>query len=276
MSKIRVLYHASCFDGFCAAWVAWNHLTGDDIQFIPVQYSQPVPLDLEDAVVYILDFSYNKETMHRICDRARQVICLDHHKTAEAELENIETGQERTSFDNLTLVFDMTKSGARLTWEHFQNEAVPPWQVLYTEDRDLWKWELPGSREVNDGLRTYPFDFKIWNELYSDDVFEAGIILSRYLELIVEGAKENAVMINIPHCDVPVPVVNCTMRDVISDLAGQLAEETGVGGTYFVHGDGYYVYSLRSRGEIDVSAIAKMHDGGGHAKAAGFKSDVLL
>ena len=269
MSKIRVLYHGSCFDGFCAAWVVWNHLTSENIDFIPVQYHQPPPDDLEDAIVYILDFSYKRQVMHEICDRAEHVICLDHHGTAEIELEGLVDSR-------LHLKFDMSKSGARLTWEHFQKEIEPPWQVLYTEDRDLWKLELEDSRVINDGLRTFPFDFDVWQTLTMLQAHDAGVVLTRYLKMIVEGAKKHSVPTKIPGHEHLVPIVNCTMRDVISDLGGQLAEEGGVGGTYFVKANGMYQYSLRSRGDVDVSKIASALGGGGHPKAAGFESSVLL
>jgi len=41
---------------------------------------------------------------------------------------------------------------------------------------------------------------------------------------------------------------------------------------WFQRCDGMFQYSLRSRGEVDVSEVAKRFGGGGHVKAAGFVS----
>jgi hypothetical protein len=35
-----VIYHASCMDGFAAAWVARKYL-GPDAEYMPHQYGQP-------------------------------------------------------------------------------------------------------------------------------------------------------------------------------------------------------------------------------------------
>ena len=40
---------------------------------------------------------------------------------------------------------------------------------------------------------------------------------------------------------------------------------------WFERGDGKIQFSLRSNGDIDVSAIAKIYNGGGHKNAAGFQ-----
>ncbi|HEY6554426.1 MAG TPA: phosphohydrolase, partial [Vicinamibacteria bacterium] len=40
--------------------------------------------------------------------------------------------------------------------------------------------------------------------------------------------------------------------------------------------DGLFQYSLRSRGEFDVSAVAMGYGGGGHRNAAGFQLKVPI
>src|SRR2546422_4504114 len=41
----------------------------------------------------------------------------------------------------------------------------PPWLLQYVQDKDLWAWKLPNSREINAGLNSYPYDFKVWDSL---------------------------------------------------------------------------------------------------------------
>lgn len=52
--------------------------------------------------------------------------------------------------------------------------------------------------------------------------------------------------------------------------SGELNEHPPFGATYYDVADGR-IFSLRSVGDFDVSAIAKKYGGGGHKNAAGFK-----
>jgi hypothetical protein len=156
--KTYVVYHGGCWDGFCAAWVARGVLKGE-VEYIPVQYGQPPPGVEPGSRVYILDFSYSRGMMVLLAERVDTLVVLDHHKTAREALDGFADGCERGyGLPRPTVVFDMEKSGARLTWEHFHGASgVPcPWLVRMVEDRDLWRWELPHSREVNAAIRSYP------------------------------------------------------------------------------------------------------------------------
>lgn len=64
-----VIYHANCWDGFCAAWVARKALGA--IEAVPAQYGQPPP-EVADRVVYVLDFSYPRDVMADLATRARR------------------------------------------------------------------------------------------------------------------------------------------------------------------------------------------------------------
>ena len=85
--KPLVLYHANCWDGFCAAWIAKKAL--GDIEAIPVQYGQDPPIDFCGRDVYILDFSYPRGEMENIIRSSNRVVVLDHHKTAQKELDGL-------------------------------------------------------------------------------------------------------------------------------------------------------------------------------------------
>ena len=271
--KTYVLYHASCWDGFCAAWIARNALQGK-VECIPVQYGQDPPAQAfeKDATLYILDFSYRHDVMCQIASlRTGNVIVLDHHKTAEAELKGIE--QELIANgcgDALTVIFDMDKSGARLTWEHFNPASIPcPWLVDYTEDRDLWRWSLPYSKEVNAALRSYPLDFDTWDG-FNDwiPLIKEGTAILRREEQIIDSHIQRAREVEMDGHNIL--VVNATV--LFSDIAGKLAEGRPFGACYFDRQDGKRQWSLRSRdGGVDVAEIAKAHGGGGHRNAAGFE-----
>ncbi len=280
-----ILYHANCNDGFCAAWVA-NMVFGDEAEYLPVNYGQPAP-DVAGREVYILDFSYKRPVMIELTQRAKKLVCLDHHKTAAEELAGLSAGS-----DEGLIRFDMDKSGGRLAWEYFWrtrwsnepcvgvliggklcNEKTAPWLVDYTEDRDLWRWKLPTSREINAALASYPREFTCWDLLSEanrrDLLGGEGAAILRYQQQVVDGQCANAKEIDL--AGHKVLSVNATV--LISEIAGQLAKDRPFGATWFERADGKRVWSLRSRdGGIDVSEVAKQFGGGGHRNAAGFEA----
>lgn len=277
-----ILYHASCPDGFCAAWVAHRKF-GEDADYLPVSYGQDLP-DVAGRRVFILDFSYKREVMRQILSSAMFVTVLDHHKTAEAELAGIvdefvlrpDLIANPPGSELPVVHFDMTKSGARLTWEHFFPGEPASWLVAYTEDRDLWRWALPDSREVNAGLASYPWTFEQWDSLDAyvpggamlNRLVNEGTAIERYKAQQVEAICRNAREIEIDGHKIL--AVNTSVQ--FSEVAGKLAEGRPFGAAWFERADGKRQWSLRSRdGGVDVSEVAKRRGGGGHRNAAGFE-----
>lgn len=291
-SKPLVIYHANCWDGFCAAWVARMAL--GEIEAVPAQYGQPPP-DVAGRDVYILDFSYPRPVMRQILASAHWVVVLDHHATAQEALAGLVDeftmrpdliatdlianphGQE------LPLVwFDMEKSGGRLAWEYFNrreftpapsDQIVPPspWLVDYTEDRDLWRHALKESDAINGALRSFPLDFALWDEFAKREpesfILEGHAIRRREQQIVTDHVR-NARVIDIDN--VSVKVVNATV--LFSEIAGELAKGQPFGACYFDRADGKRQWSLRSDPDgMDVSLIAKAHGGGGHVHAAGYE-----
>src|SRR5580692_9183886 len=156
-----VLYHASCADGFGAALAAWLKFR-NTAEYIPVQYGNPFPdiVTGPETEVYILDFSYPTGKIEDLVTSHDRVVVLDHHATARTELESM---MEEYNQDPYLIKFDMNKSGAVMAWEYFHPGSLIPDLFRYLQDRDLWQWKLPASREVSDAVRSYPFDFNIWN-----------------------------------------------------------------------------------------------------------------
>ena len=162
-----VVYHAGCLDGFGAAWAARRKLGEENLEFLPASYGNPPPRFREGSRIFILDFSFPRDTMLDLIGR-HQVTVLDHHETAE---ENIG--------DLPGCLYDCTHSGAILAWQHLHPGDPPPEILRYVEDRDLWRFHLPHSREVDAALRSFPMDFRTWDSL--DDL--PGVIE----ELAVQG-----------------------------------------------------------------------------------------
>lgn len=292
--KPLVIYHAGCADGFCAAWLF--RLAFPDAEFHAAHYGTEPP-GVAGKRVYIADFSYRRDVMCQIIEQADSVCVLDHHKTAQEELRDLPSCTA-AMFENLGgriyVNFDMTKSGGRLAWEHLYGQqllpgeilatnrsgyscGVAPWFVKYTEDRDLWLWKLPDSREISAALRSYPMEFSDWDYLH-----EHGQRMTGWQELITEGRailrdQKQTIESHVSHArEIELDghkILSVNATTLISEIAGELAKDRPFGLCYFQRKDGLFVYSLRSReGGLDVSEIAKRHGGGGHPRAAGYES----
>jgi nanoRNase/pAp phosphatase (c-di-AMP/oligoRNAs hydrolase) len=272
MKKLVIYHGGACADGFCSAWLF--HRAFPDAEFLAAQHGEPPP-DVRGRDVTIVDFSYPHDVMKQmVADTGGEFVVLDHHKTAEKELAGLEGHY----------VFDQSKSGARLAWEFlFDNDLLPasfvrsfsracsPWLVDYTEDRDLWRWQLDSSREISAALRSYPFTFDAWAELHSRLYFSLipeGRAILRAERQVVDRHVRNAAEVEL--AGHKVLCVNATT--LISEVAGELAKDRPFGVCWFERADGFRVYSLRSEpGGVDVSEIAKSFGGGGHKHAAGFQ-----
>lgn len=260
-----VLYHAGCADGFCAAWLF--HHAFPNAEFVPVSYGQDPP-DVTGREVYILDFSYKRPVLEEMIGNAFSLVVLDHHKTAEAELSGLPG-----------CTFDLNKSGGRLAWEYLTERglltgsiaASIPWFVEYTEDRDLWRWQLLLSKEINAALRSYPMAFDQWDEMSTRNhlsLLEVGMAILRAQDQCVQAHVRNAREITL--AGHRVLCVNATVHQ--SEIGEELAKGRPFSVMYRDRKDGLREYSLRSRdGGLDVSAIAKQFGGGGHPQAAGFE-----
>lgn len=265
-----ILYHANCTDGMGAAFAAWKYF-GEEAKYIPVQYGQPMPVEItegKDEYIFMVDFSYSREVIESLRTRHKRVIVIDHHKTAEAELAGL-----------TDCVFDMKKSGAVLAWEYFhqtvtRNVEVPT-ILLHVQDRDLWNWEMENTREICLGLMQLK-TFKEWDNARAHTLFEQGLALAKYIDDKVDSAsKEERVLLKplTKHSKVRAGIVNTT--DNVSEICAAIIKKHGVdvGVGYFVDNQMMAIVSLRSdrNSEVDVSEFAKKYGGGGHKSAAGCK-----
>jgi len=135
-----VIYHANCTDGFGAAYAAWK-LLGDRAEYFAAKHGEPPP-DVAGKNVVVLDFSYDNTTTKRLMKEAKSFLIIDHHKSAVVELHDISCTR-----------FDMNHSGAMLAWKFFHPGKEPPRMIKFIEDRDLWKWEIPYSKEFSAAFR---------------------------------------------------------------------------------------------------------------------------
>ena len=269
-----IIFHGNCLDGFGSAYAAWVHFVanqGGEASFVPAAHGD-LPPNAEGRIVYLADFAYRRAAMAQLCQQAERVIVLDHHISAQQDLDGLD--QE---FSNLELHFDMQRSGAVITWEYFHRTPVPM-LLACVQDRDLWRYEIPASYDLNAALMAHPFSFSGWHQWATqpaalEALIAEGKIINGYRQQLIEQHKRGAVMGTI--AGFTVPIVNCP-RAIVSELLGELAKGQPFAAGYADRGS-RRGWSLRSdeNGE-DVSRIATLFGGGGHKHAAGFMSEIPL
>lgn len=281
--ETKVYYHKNCFDGICAAWVISKIYP--DAEFIPAQYGdlqlmQNIQQDcFENANInyryIIVDFSFPKDLMIQMYNKAKEILVLDHHKTAQANCEGLNF-----------CIFDMNMSGAELAWFHFQELGMlgkTPNLVKYIGDRDLWKFKLPNSADINAYIQSFPMTLEDYEYLYDtlenyplDKAADIGKGIERYKNSMVESMCKNAHPYKME--EYLIPIINSTL--LFSEVGHYMCNQTyewlgnnkpAFAASFFIRPDGKKQWSLRSIGDFDVSEIAKRFGGGGHKNAAGFE-----
>jgi oligoribonuclease NrnB/cAMP/cGMP phosphodiesterase (DHH superfamily) len=267
MSKILCIYHANCMDGFAAAWVVRKHFGSDKVEFYAAAYnSKPPPVIARDVV--IVDFSYPREVLLEMASIAQSILILDHHESAESALIGI-----NDQAPNVHVIFDMQRSGARITWDFYNAKTPPPPLLRHIEDQDLWRFALANTKLVTFNVGSYVYDFEVWHELMKADVetlyADGEAIYRKHMKDIRELLPLTTHVMSIGNQLVRVANLPLTMK---SEAGHTLDAHVPFAGTYYDGPDGR-VFSLRSRKDTgaNVARIAAKYGGGGHANAAGFK-----
>lgn len=277
---IVAVVHAGCPDGLASAAVIIDAL-GPNINIVNGSYSKSIheSIDsLKGKTVIFADFSYKEAEMLEILEQAEQVIFLDHHKSALVDLHNVLSQQK------VYCHADINYSGASLTWDFFNPHKDVPLFIQYIEDGDLYKFNLPDSKEVVTGLHVAMGDnLEIIKPLLNDDLFS-----SKYSEFQTIGASinKNALrnanklikngMVQACTSGYTFPLVNATPdhTNLIGELVGAL-EHVPFVMIYTILSDKVKI-SLRSgKHGADVTQVLKALNinGGGHVNAgAGFMS----
>jgi len=195
-------------------------------------------------------------------EEANSLLVIDHHKSAMVELHDISNTK-----------FDMHKSGAMLAWEFFHPGKEPPKFIQYIQDRDLWKWELPYSKEFAAAFDMVPFEFEEFEKFEDDSVFDdavkRGSYILAYSKTVVKKVCEKAQLRKMDGKDVM--VVNASHW--MSEIGSRLAPDCDFAMIwYWDHESKETKVSLRAfHDTVDVSEVAKRFGGGGHKQASGFQ-----
>lgn len=280
-------YHHPCSDGMASNWVVNKYC--DTVESIGMKPQFNIDSGMmglcKDINIICVDIIPSKDSLQKLDGHCKTLTILDHHKTNKEILEELNWEKSQ-----LIKVFDMERAGCQITWDYLFPKIERPWFIDYIGDRDLWKWELPDSKEINTGM----FEMKInsidkFNELYqmkkndiypkmksigeekikmNNKIIEKCIRMSVYCHLLLPNGNKLLVILGNPPTDLRSDYGN-------QSLLGEPNfnyEKINVSASW--HLDFYsqeWWISLRSlTPNNDVSAIAKQFGGGGHPCASGF------
>lgn len=267
---IHVIHHND-LDGFVSAYIFYKKYP--DAKFYMLANNSPWPgiIDVDQEVkIFIVDYSFSRETLELFhCpEKSVYIQLLDHHKSAQESLGDLPYCH-----------FELDKCGARLAWEYCFPDEEAPWYVDYTEDQDLWKWELENSRFIVSAINSYKFDFKVWEKLEKkkpEDFLEEGKIIVEAANNLINDHMRRVEIVEFKGFK-NVPMTYCNIPAITSSLGNLMATNFNCpfSVSWYVRG-GRKFYSLRSTNEQEnVSVIAKKQPGGGgHRNAAGFSEDL--
>ena len=274
--KTIVIYHSPCYDGITAAYIAHDAADGN-IELLPGTYGKPAPFErVLDRDVLVFDFSYSREDMLRMAEEAATFHVYDHHKTAREACMDLDF-----------CTFDLSKSGARLAWEHFYDYQPMPRWIECVEDRDLWRFRLPETPHVRAFQESLPQTIEGCRTMATTALsvlVEGGRHIKRFQELQIADIARQGVVKEWHDPANPawhgVPFVSIGNGQHVSDtcaLALLVHQEAKFACAWFRVRDGKWVHSLRSRSpNVDVSNLAVAHGGGGHTESAGFTNEELI
>jgi len=302
MNNAICIYHGTCMDGFTAAWVVRKAL-GADIEFYAATHGDSPP-DVTGKDVIMVDFSYKRPVLMEMAKKARSFLILDHHKSAEMDLQvkgsddegpqivrmdtwtnqrwsSYCTSREQDGYENANCngaivyaLFDMERSGAGIAWDFFIGGEREPF-INHVEDRDLWKFQYADTRNICASVFSYPYDFEAWDRFpvaLRELAIEGAAIERKHHKDIAELVQKS-LRVFVLEDGMLLPVVNLpyTMGSDAGHLMCKQHPSFGCAGYYWDGPDGR-TFGLRSlEGGVDVSEVAKMYGGGGHKHAAGFR-----
>lgn len=264
--KYFVGYHANCVDGTVSAWVTIRYINSLDpdaeIIIKPMRY-HAIEKELEEAEhYYFVDFSIPENLFLQLELQGAHVFIIDHHISAKEKYGGM--------YD--TVIFDMNECGASLCWKAmFPTEPLPLF-IKYVRDYDLWRYDYG---DITKWFNKY---MRLREELDFEDLLstsftrelDIGRNMQDYHNYIVTSLITNYRYVFPPNLS-RLAVVNCPPA-FASDVGQALANIAlnDIGATYYIDKNGFYCFSLRSIGDINVARIAESFGGGGHNNAAGF------
>jgi len=268
-------------DGNCSGAIVYSYhkKKGETVRCYSANHNIPVPLDKikKDEKVYIVDFSLKEDIFNKLLEITKDVIWIDHHKSAIEKFKDTEVG----NLDGIRRVGD---AGCELTWEHFYGKnSKMPTIVRMLGRYDVWDFSLYGMRILN-ALQEF---CKTVNTLPNSDIWEKWLDLDfSPKEELSDGAMylqyRNSIWGNFLKSwgfDVDFEgykAIACNTANVSSEFFRNVhGKDYDIFMPFIYDGENWVVSLYTLKDNIDCSKIAVKYGGGGHRKAAGFTTKNL-
>lgn len=278
-----ILYHSNCPDGFGSAFAMFLVHGNSETKYMPVTHGVSLPKEFKEGLtkddqVFICDFSFDVNTLKELNSICKTIV-LDHHITAEKAIKD--SGCE--------YVFDINRSGSTITFDYLSKANLLDSKrrrfFEYLEDRDLWKFILPGSRAISAWIMSYEYNLDVWfNCLLQFQCYQgvceqqgAAILRSniKNTSMICDNSKEIQIYAGAKE-PYSVAIVNATSHwSEVGEALLKKHPNVGISLSYYKDNNNKWKFSMRSLPDIDCTPIAKFFGGGGHKNAAGFQLNNL-
>jgi len=246
-----------------------------EYRFLPLEeVFHEAPADLADRTIVFLDCgNIDRMPVEWLQGGAAQVLNIDHHhdNTRFGDVNLVDVGASSTA----EIVFELANElGARIT-----PEIADALYVGLVTDTGRFMYENTDARShrmAADLIEAGVDVHDIFRRLYERVPVEKLRLISRALEKIERYADCGLAITYIEEGDYEATGSSEVMTEGIIDYVRSI-EGTAVAAFVRDKTDGGRAarkVSLRSTEGVDVSAIAREHDGGGHQRAAGFSTDL--
>ena len=270
---MKCFYHND-LDGRCAGAIVYKAMKnqendGTGFSYIEIDYKDNINICsiLKNEQIVIVDFSFKPEIMEEVLKKTKNIIWIDHHKTAD---------EYKYSQDirGLRITENKKFSGCELTWMYFYPKENMPRAVELIGDRDKWAWKLgEETANFNQGLLSqyHQPDSNIWDNLFTN---------SEVFLTAIKKEGETCIRFRNSFCkdyadsygfETDFEGYKCFALGLYmfgSEAFGERFKQYDISLSYEYLGDKWIV-GLYSE-KIDVGEIAKRYGGGGHIGASGF------
>ncbi len=276
---MKVFYHSADLDGYCAGAIVRKAYP--DAEMIGIDYGDPFPWEriAQGEQVVMVDFSLQPfADMVRLADLA-DLVWIDHHQTA-IEAEEAADGFVCNGFRIIG------RAGCELAWEYFFPDERMPYAVTMLGRYDVWDHTFPQVLPFQYGCRmerTDPADpetIELWDRLLNGDVAMAAHILDRGAVILEYIAADNRKYAQACAFETDIDGLRCiainrmlTNSQLFESVWNPARHDAML--AFGFRGGRWHVSLYTTKPDVDVSAVASRHGGGGHRGAAGFTCDVL-
>ncbi len=270
--NMKTFYHSADLDGRCSG--ALVKLAYPECKLFGINYGEVFPWKeiISNETVFMVDFSLQPfSEMIKLASKCN-LVWIDHHKSAIDEAFKVDFFAK-----DVVQLLEIGTGACVLTYRYlFSSQPLPTFVKLLGE-YDVWDHSDPRTLPFQYGMRlldTKPDNDTLWKSLFDVEtvqrIVEDGNIVLKYIIQHYENYAKT--------CAFETEINGLKCLAINRMLANsQLFESIWDNHKYDVmiafgwRNGKWTVFLYTDKEGIDVSQIAKSHNGGGHKQAAGFQ-----